>query len=175
VGEADRGSQTPHATAGRRAGAEARPAPNATAGRCIEEPAPTPPRAPNPSESMIHVPGTILVWSSRRCVWIKVLGVAARRFGAPCGLGPAATRYGEGAGQRATAPEWQSRCLACHREQRRSLCRNSSGDARHRPRRFGYHSQARTTAHRKRAPLKRQGDRSTLGSCTRLRTFSCCT
>jgi hypothetical protein len=35
------------ATAGRRAGAEARRAPNATAGRCIEEPAPKPPQTPN--------------------------------------------------------------------------------------------------------------------------------
>jgi hypothetical protein len=35
------------ATAGRRAGAEARRAPNATEGRCIEEPAPKPPQTPN--------------------------------------------------------------------------------------------------------------------------------
>jgi hypothetical protein len=32
----ERGLRTPHATAGRRAGAEARPAPNATAGQCRE-------------------------------------------------------------------------------------------------------------------------------------------
>jgi hypothetical protein len=38
----DRGRRTLHATAGRRAGAEARRAPNATAGRCIEEPGPVP-------------------------------------------------------------------------------------------------------------------------------------
>jgi hypothetical protein len=61
----DRGSHSPHATAGRRAGAEARRAPNVTAGRCAGEPSPAPPRAPNPSESMIHVPGTFCWHRSR--------------------------------------------------------------------------------------------------------------
>jgi hypothetical protein len=32
---------------------------------------------------------------------------------------------------------FRDRCLACRREQRRSLSRNSSGDARHRPSRLG--------------------------------------
>jgi hypothetical protein len=40
VAETERGRASPQATAGRRAGAEARRAPKATAGRCIEEPAP---------------------------------------------------------------------------------------------------------------------------------------
>jgi hypothetical protein len=62
----DRGSHSPHATAGRRAGAEARRAPNVTAGRCAGEPSPAPPRAPNPSESMIHVPDTVFGASEKR-------------------------------------------------------------------------------------------------------------
>jgi hypothetical protein len=40
VAEVVRGRRTPLATAGRRAGAEARQAPNATAGRCLGEPGP---------------------------------------------------------------------------------------------------------------------------------------
>jgi hypothetical protein len=60
VAEVVRGSQTPHATAGRRAGTEARRAPNATAGRWNGEPSPTSPRVPDPSKPMIHVPGTFM-------------------------------------------------------------------------------------------------------------------
>jgi hypothetical protein len=40
VADTSRGRRTPHATAGRRAGAEARRAPNATAGRCFGETGP---------------------------------------------------------------------------------------------------------------------------------------
>jgi hypothetical protein len=45
VARAARGRAPPHATAGRRAGAEAKP--NATEGRCFDEPAPEPLQTPN--------------------------------------------------------------------------------------------------------------------------------
>jgi hypothetical protein len=83
VAEAARGRRTLYATAGRRAGAEARQAPNVTAGRCTKGPSPVPPRAPNPSEPMIHGPGTFLV---------SVAGirdrVGARRCSLPAGPDP---------------------------------------------------------------------------------------
>jgi hypothetical protein len=62
---------------------------NVTAGRCTEGPSPVPPRAPNPSEPMIHVPGTFLIACARNPRSSRSsleCGLAGRMMRRPIGL-----------------------------------------------------------------------------------------